>query len=66
VLDAVGDEVIQSTMNHLKPYSKYVTIVMPILPATDDYGLFGGLAKSALDFNYNYAKVSTCTTRYSA
>lgn len=58
MLDAVGDETIQSAMKHLKPYSKYVTIVMPILPATDNYGVLGGLAKSALDFNYNYAKVT--------
>lgn len=59
VLDAVGDQTIQSTMTHLKPFSKYVSIVMPILPATDNYGLVGGLAKSALDFNYNYAKVNS-------
>lgn len=59
MLDAVGDETIQSAMSHMKPYSKFVTIVMPLLPATDSYGVVGGLAKSALDFNYKYAQVRT-------
>ncbi|XP_052811847.1 reticulon-4-interacting protein 1 homolog, mitochondrial-like [Mya arenaria] len=56
VLDPVGGEETERTLARLRPYHHYVTLVMPLLPDADKHGLIPGLARSALNLNYNLAK----------
>ena len=57
VLDPVGGDDTERTMSRLRPYHHYVTLVMPLLPNTDQHGLLAGLTKSALSLNLGVAKV---------
>lgn len=61
VLDPLGGETPSFSMDVLKSWSgaKYVSLVMPVLPAMDQLGLVGGLAKSLADFNLNAVKSFT-------
>lgn len=53
--DCVGDE---SALSCVKPGGKFVTVVSPLLPDTDDLGLVMGGAKATLGLAQKVSKVS--------
>ncbi|XP_045196700.2 reticulon-4-interacting protein 1 homolog, mitochondrial-like [Mercenaria mercenaria] len=54
VLDPLGGETPSFTLDVLRSWTgaKYVSLVMPVLPAMDKLGLIGGLAQSVADLNF--------------
>lgn len=61
VLDPLGGKTPSFTLDGMKSWTgaKYVSLVMPVLPATDKLGLIGGLAQSLADFNLQAVKSLT-------
>ncbi|XP_060571194.1 reticulon-4-interacting protein 1 homolog, mitochondrial-like [Ruditapes philippinarum] len=61
VLDPIGGETPSFTLDVLRSWSgaKYISLVMPVLPAIDKLGMIGGLAQSLMDFNLNAIKSFT-------
>ena len=59
ILDPLGGETPSFSVDLLKSWTnaKYVSLVMPLLPSTDKYGIPGGLIQSATDLSFNVLKV---------
>ena len=59
ILDPLGGETPSFSIDLLKSWTnaKYITLVMPLLPSTDKYGIPGGLIQSATDLSFNVLKV---------
>ena len=59
ILDPVGGDVKDQSIDGLKTWSnaKYVSLVMPLLPDTDKYGIPGGLLQSATSLGGNLLQV---------
>lgn len=58
ILDPLGGETPSFSVDLLKSWTnaKYVSLVMPLLPSTDKYGIPGGLIQSATDLSFNVLK----------
>ena len=61
ILDPLGGQTPSFSVNFLKSWmnAKYVSLVMPLLPSTDKFGIPGGLIQSATDLGFNALKVSS-------
>ena len=59
ILDPLGGETPTFSIDLLKSWmnAKYISLVMPLLPSTDRFGIPGGLIQSATDLSFNVLKV---------